>query len=304
LYPEDAKDTTSLIKYADTAMYHAKSLGRNNFQFYTEQLNQYATRYVQLEAGLKKAIQDNELYLVYQPKYDVKTEKIIGVEALMRWESPELGLISPVEFIPLAEETGIINQIGHWAINQACSQLAQWHALGFEHISVAVNLSARQLKADIISIIEVALAVSGLPASALELELTESMIMGNPQDSVAILAQLKALGLTIAVDDFGTGYSSLSYLKRFPIDTLKIDKEFVRDITEDPDDAAITSAIITLAHSLDLNVVAEGVETQAQLNFLREGGCDQVQGFLLSKPLSADDCMTLLTYDKTDTRHF
>ncbi|WP_435805415.1 EAL domain-containing protein [Shewanella psychromarinicola] len=304
LYPEDAEDTTSLIKYADTAMYHAKSLGRNNFQFYTKQLNQYATRYVELEAGLKNAMQNNELYLVYQPKYDIKTEKIIGLEALMRWESPELGLISPVEFIPLAEETGIINQIGHWAINQACSQLALWHQQGFEHISVAVNLSARQLKVDIISMIEVALAVSGLPASALELELTESMIMGNPQESVTVLSQLKALGLTIAVDDFGTGYSSLSYLKRFPIDTLKIDQEFVRDITEDPDDAAITSAIITLAHSLELKVVAEGVETQAQLNFLREGGCDQVQGFLLSKPLNAVDCLVLLTKDKAAISHF
>ncbi|MCT8988632.1 EAL domain-containing protein [Shewanella sp. KJ10-1] len=184
------------------------------------------------------------------------------------------------------------------SINQACCQLALWHGQGFEHISVAVNLSARQLKADIISTIEVALAVSGLPAHALELELTESMIMGNPQDSVAVLSQLKALGLTIAIDDFGTGYSSLSYLKRFPIDTLKIDQEFVRDITEDPDDAAITSAIITLAHSLELNVVAEGVETQEQLNFLRDGGCDQVQGFLLSKPLTAINCLALLNQEK------
>ena len=299
LYPEDAEDTTSLIKYADTAMYHAKSLGRNNFQFYTKELNQYATRHVQLEAGLKKALQENEFYLVYQPKYDVKTERIVGLEALLRWESPELGPISPVEFIPLAEETGLINPIGNWAINQACGQLALWHQQGFEHISVAVNLSARQLKADIISTIEVALAVSGLAAEALELELTESMIMGNPQDSVAVLSKLKALGLTIAIDDFGTGYSSLSYLKRFPIDTLKIDREFVRDITEDPDDAAITSAIITLAHSLELNVVAEGVETQEQLEFLRNGGCDQVQGFLLSKPLTASDCLTLLTIDKS-----
>ncbi|QBF83480.1 EAL domain-containing protein [Shewanella maritima] len=298
LYPNDATDTTNLTKYADTAMYHAKSLGRNNFQFYTEQLNKYATRHVQLEAGLKQAMSKEELYLVYQPKYDVKTQQIIGLEALLRWESPELGFISPAEFIPLAEETGMINQIGHWAINQACGQLAQWHQAGFEDISVAVNLSARQLKADIISTIEVALAVSGLPASALELELTESMIMGNPQDSVDILSQLKALGLTIAVDDFGTGYSSLSYLKRFPIDTLKIDREFVRDITEDPDDAAITSAIITLAHSLELNVVAEGVETQAQLSFLKEDGCDQVQGFLLSKPLSPEDCLALLTEEK------
>jgi diguanylate cyclase (GGDEF)-like protein/PAS domain S-box-containing protein len=298
LYPEDAEDTTSLIKYADTAMYHAKSLGRNNFQFYTKELNQYATRHVQLEAGLKKALQENEFYLVYQPKFDVKTHKIIGLEALLRWESPELGLISPVEFIPLAEETGLINQIGHWAINQACSQLALWHQQGFEHISVAVNLSARQLKADIISTIEVALAVSGLPASALELELTESMIMGNPQDSVTVLSKLKALGLTIAIDDFGTGYSSLSYLKRFPIDTLKIDREFVRDISEDPDDAAITSAIITLAHSLELNVVAEGVETQEQFEFLRNGGCDQVQGFLFSKPLTATDCLDLLRQEQ------
>jgi diguanylate cyclase (GGDEF)-like protein/PAS domain S-box-containing protein len=298
LYPSDADDTTSLIKYADTAMYHAKSLGRNNFQFYTAELNQYATRHVQLEAGLKQAITLNELSLVYQPKFDVKTEKIIGLEALLRWNSAELGFISPAEFIPLAEETGMINEIGHWALNQACGQLSQWHQQGFEHISVAVNLSARQLKADIISTIEVALAVSGLPASALELELTESMIMGNPADSVEILTQLKAIGLTISIDDFGTGYSSLSYLKRFPIDTLKIDREFVRDITEDPDDAAITSAIITLAHSLELNVVAEGVETHEQLEFLRQGGCDQVQGFLLSKPLSVVDCLARLQLDK------
>nr|WP_244325679.1 EAL domain-containing protein [Shewanella aestuarii] len=299
LYPDDATETTSLIKFADTAMYHAKSLGRNNFQFYTSQLNQYATRHVELEAGLKQAIELKELSLVYQPKFDVKTEKIIGLEALLRWHSKELGFISPAEFIPLAEETGMINEIGHWAINQACSQLAKWHQHGFEHISVAVNLSARQLRADIIPTIEVALAVSGLPASALELELTESMIMGNPQDSVKILNQLKAIGLTISIDDFGTGYSSLSYLKRFPIDTLKIDREFVRDIIEDPDDAAITSAIITLAHSLELNVVAEGVETNEQLAFLRKGGCDQVQGFLLSKPLAADDCLARLQQEQS-----
>ncbi len=300
LFPNDADDSTSLIKYADTAMYHAKSLGRNNFQFYTEELNQYATRHVELEAGLKEAIQNNELYLVYQPKYDIKTKRILGVEALLRWNSPTLGFISPVEFIPLAEETGMINAIGHWAIDEACNQLASWHQLGFDDISVAVNLSARQLKADIISTIEVALAVSGLPASALELELTESMIMGNPKDSVKVLSQLKALGLTIAIDDFGTGYSSLSYLKRFPIDTLKVDREFVRDIIEDPDDAAITSAIITLAHSLELNVVAEGVETQEQLDFLKYEGCDQVQGFLLSKPLTADDCLEKLKQDKLE----
>lgn len=294
LYPSDAKDADSLIKFADTAMYHAKSSGRNNFQFYTHKLNEVATRHVQLEAGLKQAIQRNELSLVYQPKFCVRDGTLTGLEALLRWHHTELGPISPVEFIPLAEETGIITQIGHWVINHACQQLAEWNSLGFNGITIAVNLSARQLKADIISTIEVALAVSGLPAQSLELELTESMIMGNPQESVSILSKLKALGLTIAVDDFGTGYSSLSYLKRFPIDTLKIDREFVRDITHDPDDAAITSAIIALAHSLELNVVAEGVETQDQLNFLALQGCDQVQGFLLSKPLIAEDFLTLL----------
>ncbi|MGR6500658.1 EAL domain-containing protein [Shewanella sp. Koi 1] len=294
LYPNDAEDVDSLIKFADTAMYHAKALGRNNFQFYTNKLNEMATRHVQLEAGLKQAISRNELSLVYQPKFCLRNGSLTGLEALLRWQHCELGPISPAEFIPLAEETGIINQIGHWVINHACQQLAEWNELGFGDISMAVNLSARQLKADIISTIEVALAVSGLPAKALELELTESMIMGNPQESVNILSKLKALGLTIAVDDFGTGYSSLSYLKRFPIDTLKIDREFVRDITNDPDDAAITSAIIALAHSLELNVVAEGVETQEQLNFLALQGCDQVQGFLLSKPLSAQDCLALL----------
>ncbi|MCS6175478.1 EAL domain-containing protein [Shewanella baltica] len=294
LYPNDADNADSLIKFADTAMYHAKSSGRNNFQFYTTKLNEIATRHVQLESGLKEAIQRKELSLVYQPKFCLKDGSLTGIEALLRWYHTELGPISPVEFIPLAEETGIITQIGHWVINQACHQLAEWNSLGFNGITVAVNLSARQLKADIISTIEVALAVSGLPAQSLELELTESMIMGNPQESVSILSKLKALGLTIAVDDFGTGYSSLSYLKRFPIDTLKIDREFVRDITNDPDDAAITSAIIALAHSLDLNVVAEGVETQEQLNFLAMQGCDQVQGFLLSKPLSATDFLTLL----------
>ena len=294
LYPNDAEDVDSLIKFADTAMYHAKALGRNNFQFYTNKLNEMATRHVQLEAGLKQAISRNELSLVYQPKFCLRNGSLTGLEALLRWHHSELGPISPAEFIPLAEETGIINQIGHWVINHACQQLAEWNELGLGDISMAVNLSARQLKADIISTIEVALAVSGLPAKALELELTESMIMGNPQESVNILSKLKALGLTIAVDDFGTGYSSLSYLKRFPIDTLKIDREFVRDITNDPDDAAITSAIIALAHSLELNVVAEGVETQEQLNFLALQGCDQVQGFLLSKPLSAQDCLALL----------
>ncbi|WP_373290729.1 EAL domain-containing protein [Shewanella gelidii] len=294
VYPDDAEDSTSLTKFADTAMYHAKSLGRNNFQFYTSKLNEYAVRHVELEAGLKQAITLNEFSLVYQPKFCVATGKLTGLEALLRWHSKELGHISPAEFIPLAEETGMINQIGHWVINHACHQIAEWHEQGFTDLNVAVNLSANQLKMDIVSTIEVALAVSGLPAHALELELTESMIMKKPQDSVSVLNQLKGLGLTLAVDDFGTGYSSLSYLKRFPIDTLKIDREFVGDITDDPEDAAITSAIIALAHSLELNVVAEGVETQEQLNFLAQHKCDQIQGYLLSKPLNTKDCEAFL----------
>ncbi|AZQ12292.1 EAL domain-containing protein [Shewanella khirikhana] len=294
LYPLDAEDSASLIKFADTAMYHAKSLGRNNFQFYTSRLNEYAMRHVQLEAGLKQAIGRRELSLAFQPKFRVSDGRITGFEALLRWHSGELGPISPAEFIPLAEEIGVINQLGHWVVNEACSHMANWALEGFDNLHVAVNLSARQLKADILSTIEVALAVAGLPAKCLELELTESMIMKSPQESVAVLQRLKALGVSLAVDDFGTGYSSLAYLKRFPLDTLKIDREFVRDISTDPDDAAITGAIIALAHSLELNVVAEGVENEAQLEHLRRHGCDEVQGFMLGKPMSASEALALL----------
>ncbi|MCL2917033.1 EAL domain-containing protein [Shewanella litorisediminis] len=301
LYPMDASDSTSLVKYADTAMYHAKSLGRNNFQFYTLRLNEYAMRHVQLEAGIKQAIVRQELSLMFQPKFRVSDGSITGFEALLRWNSKELGPISPAEFIPLAEEIGIINQLGHWVVNEACRHMAHFAAAGFDNLHVAVNLSARQLKADILSTIEVALAVAGLPAKCLELELTESMIMKSPQESVAVLQRLKALGVSLAVDDFGTGYSSLAYLKRFPLDTLKIDREFVRDISTDPDDAAITGAIIALAHSLELNVVAEGVENEAQLEHLRKHGCDQVQGFLLGKPMSARDAMALLKSSSLET---
>ncbi|WP_372871133.1 EAL domain-containing protein [Shewanella sp.] len=302
LYPLDAEDSASLIKFADTAMYHAKSLGRNNFQFYTSRLNEYAMRHVQLESGLKQAIERNELSLAFQPKYKVSDGRITGFEALLRWHSHEMGPISPAEFIPLAEEIGVINQLGHWVVNEACGHMAIWAAAGFDNLHVAVNLSARQLKADILSTIEVALAVAGLPARCLELELTESMIMKSPQESVAVLQRLKTLGVSLAVDDFGTGYSSLAYLKRFPLDTLKIDREFVRDISTDPDDAAITGAIIALAHSLELNVVAEGVENEAQLEHLRRHGCDEVQGFMLGKPMSAADALALLKQHSTSEK--
>ncbi|KFZ36758.1 hypothetical protein HR45_14135 [Shewanella mangrovi] len=294
LAPDDATDAQELLKYADTAMYHAKSLGRNNFQFYTAHLNVSAVRHLQLETGLKQAISKNELYVLYQPKFCINSGKIMGLEALMRWHSEELGPVSPAEFIPLAEETGQINALGSWLLQHVCRQLADWLTAGHPVVPIAINLSAKQLQLAIIDEIELTLRDYQLPANLLEIELTESAVMQHPKQSISILNRLEQLGLSLAVDDFGTGYSSLAYLKRFPINTLKIDREFVRDISEDPDDAAITNAIIALAHSLELLVVAEGVETEEQLQFLASQGCDQVQGFLLSKPLTAADSLKRL----------
>jgi diguanylate cyclase (GGDEF)-like protein len=294
MFPDDADNTEELLKFADTAMYHAKAMGRNNFQFYTASMNQAAVRHMQLESGLKQALTNDELHLVYQPKYEVKSGKLTGMEALLRWHSEHIGQVSPAEFIPLAEETGMINTIGVWVLQQVCQQLALWRQQGLQLIPVAINLSAKQLNNYIVDEVTRALTACELPAELLELELTESAVMQHPAESIAILARLEALGLTLAVDDFGTGYSSLAYLKRFPIHTLKIDKEFVRDISDDPEDAAITSAIIALAHSLDLQVVAEGVETQEQLNFLADHNCDQVQGYLLGKPMLVSKFSKLL----------
>ncbi|QFU24702.1 EAL domain-containing protein [Shewanella eurypsychrophilus] len=294
LYPNDANSSEELIKFADTAMYHAKSQGRNNYQFYLPEMNEVVSRHVQIEAGLKQAIERNELYLVYQPKYTIREHKITGFEALLRWHSTELGSITPMEFIPVAEEIGMIEKIGHWVLNQACQQLSAWHQMGYTELNIAVNLSAKQLKTDLVSIVEVALGVANLPASALELEITESSIMNNPADAITIFTQLKTLGIALAIDDFGTGYSSLSYLKRFPVDTLKIDKEFIHDIDSQQADATITTAIIAMAKSLQLEVVAEGVENQQQLELLTLQECDQVQGFLFSKPRKATECTELL----------
>ncbi|WP_076412296.1 GGDEF domain-containing phosphodiesterase [Shewanella sp. UCD-KL12] len=295
LYPNNASCSEQLVKYADTAMYHAKSQGRNNYQFYLPAMNEVASRHVEIEAGLKQALDRNELYLVYQPKYTVLGQQLTGFEALLRWHSTELGHINPMEFIPVAEEIGMIEKIGHWVLNQACQQLSHWHHMGYTQLNIAVNLSAKQLKTELVDIVEVALGVANLPASSLELEITESSIMSNPTDAVSIFTQLKTLGISLAIDDFGTGYSSLSYLKRFPVDTLKIDKEFVHDIDSKQADATITTAIIALAKSLQLEVVAEGVENQQQLELLTDHECDQVQGFLFSKPLKANACTALLT---------
>lgn len=294
LSPDDTCDVQELLKYADTAMYHAKSMGRNNFQFYSSHMNVSAVRHLQLETGLKQAISKNELEVMYQPKYSVTSGCIVGCEALMRWHSNELGPVSPAEFIPLAEETGLITSIGSWLLDHVAQQMNQWRQQGVSLLPVAVNISAKQLQHELLTEIEQILLQYQLPAQLLEIELTESAVMKHPKQSIAILNRLEALGLSLAVDDFGTGYSSLAYLKRFPINTLKIDREFVRDISEDPDDAAITSAIIALAHSLELQVVAEGVETEEQLQYLASQGCDQIQGFLLSKPLAASDYLALL----------
>jgi PAS domain S-box-containing protein len=289
LYPLDNTDIDGLIKQADLAMYRAKELGRNASQFYTEDLNTKASKLVAMEADLRLAIERDEFLLYYQPKLEIATGKICGAEALIRWQHPVNGLIPPNEFIPLLEETGLILQVGEWVIRTACTQLKLWHDNGLNSVHVAVNLSSRQFRQkDLSGTVMDILDKTGLPANALELEVTESLLMENVETSIEMLLHLQKMGVSISVDDFGTGYSSLSYLKRLPINTLKIDQSFVRDIATDPDDAAIATAIIGLAHNLRLKVVAEGVETEEQLQFMRERNCDQMQGYLLSRPLPAD----------------
>ena len=289
LYPLDNTNLDELIKQADTAMYRSKEMGRGTYHFYTEELNAKANQRLALEADLKRALENDEFLLHYQPKLDIASGKVTGSEALLRWQRPGSGLTPPDEFIPMLEETGLILPVGEWVLRTACQQLRTWHDLGLDSLSVAVNLSPRQFRQkDLAARIIRILDDSRLPASALELEVTESLMMENTDASIETLAQLKERGIAISMDDFGTGYSSLGYLKRFPVDTLKIDRSFVRDVTTDPDDAAIASAVIALAHSLRLSVVAEGVETEAQLEFMRERNCDQMQGYLLSRPLPAE----------------
>jgi len=289
LHPVDSTNLDGLIKQADTAMYRAKELGRNTYHFYTEELNARANQRLSMEADLRRAIELQEFFLHYQPKLHIASGEITGVEALLRWQHPHAGLIPPSDFIPLLEETGLILPVGEWVLRTACSQLKAWHDIGLDSLHMAVNLSARQFRQkDLADRIMRILDDSGLPATVLELEVTESLLMEHTEASVEALVQLKNKGVSISVDDFGTGYSSLSYLKRFPIDKLKIDQSFVRDIAIDPDDAAIASAVIVLAHSLHLTVIAEGVETEEQLEFMRERNCDQMQGYLLSRPLPAE----------------
>ncbi len=296
LYPKDGADSQTLLKNADTAMYRAKEAGRNNFQFYARAMNARALDRLKLEGALRNALLRNEFVLQYQPQMDIASGAIVGVEALLRWQPPNAEMIHPADFIPIAEETGLIVGIGEWVLRTACAQHRAWARSGlYPPLRMAVNLSARQFKQqDIAKMVSRALEDSGCEPNCLELEITESILMDNAEAAAATLQKLADMGVHLAIDDFGTGYSSLAYLKRFPIHALKIDRSFVRDITTDTDDAAIAKAVIALAHSMKLRVIAEGVETSEQLDFLREQRCDQMQGYLLSRPLPARQLEGLL----------
>ena len=294
LFPLDGDDCQTLLKNAGAALYKAKKSGGANYQFFTADMHDLATRRLALETNLRRAIQNEEFLLHYQPRVSVDSLGITGIEALVRWQHPQLGLVSPSEFIPLAEDTGLIVPIGEWVLRTACLQGRRWRDEGFAPIRIAVNISARQfydrdLSQTVIRILE----ETGLSPNYLELELTESSIMQNAEFAAEMLTRLKNMGINISIDDFGTGFSSLASLKRLPIDALKIDQSFVRDATSDPDDAALVMAIITLAHNLRLKVIAEGVETEDQLRFLQLLRCDEIQGYFFSKPLLAEKLVAL-----------
>ena len=295
LYPEDGEDCNSLLKYADTAMYHAKNCGKNNAKLYSSSLTMEIMSHVKMEVGLRKALQNNELYLLYQPQIDVPSTQIVGVEALIRWRHPERGIISPTEFIPLAEETGLIVPIGEWVLRTACNQAKAWQSDGGRAIRMAVNLSAKQFKDEnLMQIVLSALADTGLDARLLELELTEGTLMDDARATMVTLEQLRGIGVYLSIDDFGTGYSSMNYLKRFDVRALKIDKSFIAGLPQDTENAAITRAIIAMAHGLKMVVVAEGVETDEQLLMLEEYGCDMAQGYFLGHPSPHDTITAML----------
>ena len=294
-YPEDGEDMETLYKNADMAMYRAKEQGRNNYQVFDVRMNDYAFERLQLEKDLRKALEREEFLVYYQPQIHIPTGRIIGMEALVRWEHPKRGMVSPGQFIPLAEETRLIIPIGEWVLRTACAQNKAWQDAGFPHVRVSVNLSAHQfLEPHLAQMIKQVLDETGLAPEYLDLEITESITMNNIDRAIATMHELASLGIQMSIDDFGTGYSSLSYLKKFPIHTLKIDRSFVRDIPNDSDDGAIATAIIAMAHSLNLNVIAEGVETADQLEFLGERGCDEMQGYLVSRPVPASEFEHLL----------
>ncbi|MBI5719166.1 MAG: EAL domain-containing protein [Burkholderiales bacterium] len=294
-YPEDGTDIDTLLMNADTAMYRAKALGRGGFQLYDRSMNALALDRLHMETRLRRALERDEFVLHYQPRVDVVSGRIVGAEALIRWQHPERGLLPPAEFIPLVEDAGLVIPIGEWAIQTVCRQSAAWAAAGLNPVPIAVNLASTHLRErGLPARVAQALAAHGVPASCLEIEVTESILLADPELSISIAQELAAMGVMLSIDDFGTGYSSMSYLKKLPIAALKIDRSFVRDLETDPDDAAIVSAIVALAHSLKLKVVAEGVETPAQLSFLQSVRCDQYQGFLTSRAVSVPEFERLL----------
>ena len=299
LSPEDASDHDTLIGYADTAMYRAKLAGRDTFRFFTAQMNTDMLARLEMEKALRKAVEHDEFVLYYQPKVQLDSGKVVGVEALLRWERPDHGLISPQQFIPVLEETAMILPVGTWVIETACAQIRRWIDAKMPPLQISVNVAGRQfVEGDVVGDVMRALATHQVPADLLELELTESSLMANTETTIEGMRQLKELGVQISIDDFGTGFSSLAYLCRFPIDKLKIDIAFVRNITTNPDDATIARTIIQMAHSLKLHVIAEGVEKIAQLDYLREHGCDQIQGYYFSRPLPLRDLQQLIDEKK------
>jgi diguanylate cyclase (GGDEF)-like protein/PAS domain S-box-containing protein len=295
LYPDDGSDADMVLQNADTAMFHAKAIGRNNHQFFRTEMNLRAVHRLEVENGLRRALRLGQFQLLYQPKINLENGRMTGAEALIRWHDPENGLIYPDQFIPIAEECGLIMPIGRWVLGEACWQVKSWISRGLAAVPVAINISAVEFRhKDFLAAIAGILKATGLPPAYLELELTESILMRDAEASATTLKALKDMGVSLAIDDFGTGYSSLSYLKRFPIDTLKIDQSFVRDIASDQDDASIVSAVIDMGRNMQQRVIAEGVETLAQLDFLKKRMCDEGQGFHFSYPLSGDAFEKLL----------
>jgi EAL domain-containing protein (putative c-di-GMP-specific phosphodiesterase class I) len=285
----------TLIKHADIAMYHIKGNGKNGYQFYADNMNEVYSRHMSLENDIRRALQNQQFRIVYQPQVNIETNEIFAMEALIRWDHPKRGLISPCEFISLAEETGLIQPIGEWVLRNTCKDLRRWRAAGLTTVRIAVNLSASQLEDD--NIVETIIAIldeNEIPPSKLEIEITENILMKDIENGINKLNRLSRHGIKIAIDDFGTGYSSLNYLKKLPIDTIKIDRSFIHDMESNEEDSSIIRAIIAMAKGLNLNIISEGVETREQLERLREWRCKNMQGFLFSRPINEEDAMDCL----------